>query len=37
MITITQNLVDKVWGSEKPAMPEADVFVHKIQYAGLSV
>lgn len=37
MITITTNLVDAVWNTQKPPMPEANVFVHDVKYAGLSV
>jgi Xaa-Pro aminopeptidase len=37
MITITQNLVDSVWGSDKPSMPQGKVFVHEDKYAGLTV
>ncbi|TNV80867.1 hypothetical protein FGO68_gene9209 [Halteria grandinella] len=34
---IQENLVDKVWAAEKPAMPQEPVFVHEVQYAGLTV
>lgn len=37
MIAITNNLVDTVWATQKPPMPEANVFVHDVKYAGLSV
>jgi Xaa-Pro aminopeptidase len=29
--------VDKVWAADKPAMPEAPVFVHDVKFAGLTV
>ena len=31
------NLVDQVWGSARPAIPAATVFLHPIKYAGVSV
>lgn len=31
---ITENLVDKIW-LDKPAVPDAPVFVHDIKYAGV--
>lgn len=37
MVTIVENLVDLVWGSEKPPLPTAKVFVHELQYSGASV
>ena len=37
MIGIGENLVDAVWGSEKPPMPGNKVFVHDEKYAGMSV
>jgi hypothetical protein len=37
MITIQENLVDHVWGSEKPPMPKNAVFVHDLKYAGEAV
>jgi len=37
MVTIQQNLVDSVWGADKPAIPQAQVFVHEVKYAGLTV
>lgn len=37
MVTIQENLVDTVWGSEKPPMPKSPVFVHDVKYAGLTV
>lgn len=37
MVTISKNLVDAVWGSDKPAIPQANVFVHEVKYAGLTV
>ena len=35
MVTIQPNLVDQVWGSDKPPMPEAKVFEHLVEYSGL--
>lgn len=37
MVTIGQNLVDAVWGTEKPKTPENPVFIHEVKYAGLTV
>jgi hypothetical protein len=37
MMTIPENLVDEVWGAEKPPMPQAKVFIHETKYAGLTV
>jgi Xaa-Pro aminopeptidase len=34
---VDQNLVDQVWGDERPALPEAPVAVHPPRYAGESV
>jgi Xaa-Pro aminopeptidase len=37
MVTITENLVDNVWGADKPPMPEEKVFVHEVKYSGITV
>ena len=37
MVTITENLVDTVWGADKPPMPEEKVFVHEVKYSGITV
>ena len=37
LVTITQNLVDTVWGSDKPPMPQEKVFIHEVKYSGLTV
>eukprot|EP00347_Sterkiella_histriomuscorum_P001334 403372432 len=34
MVTIPQNLVDEVWGTEKPDMPLAPVYPHEVKYTG---
>lgn len=31
------NLVDKVWGSARPALPASRVFVQEVEYAGATV
>ena len=31
------NLVDKVWGADRPAPPEAPLRIHKMEHAGQSV
>lgn len=31
------NLVDQVWGSARPALPASTVFIHPVQYAGVTV
>lgn len=37
MKAIDQNLVDEVWGAEKPAIPSEKVFIHEVKYSGESV
>ena len=37
MCPVTENLVDKVWGAEKPPVPQAKAFVLDIKYAGETV
>ena len=32
-----QNLVDKVWGSARPAQPQKPLRIHKLEHAGTSV
>ena len=34
LVAIQPNLVDLVWGEERPAPPSAEVFEHPIQYSG---
>lgn len=34
LIGIQQNLVDLVWGKDRPARPSEKVRVHPVQYAG---
>ncbi|KAJ2774648.1 hypothetical protein IWQ56_000489 [Coemansia nantahalensis] len=34
LVAIADNLVDAVWGAERPARPENPVVVHPLQYAG---
>lgn len=31
---VAGNLVDKIWGSDRPAPPSAGIRVHKLEYAG---
>ncbi len=31
------NLVDKVWGADRPAPPTAPLRIHKMEHAGQSV
>jgi len=31
------NLVDRVWGADRPAAPSAPLRVHKLEHAGQSV
>jgi Xaa-Pro aminopeptidase len=33
-VGIQQNLVDLVWGKDRPARPSEEVRVHPIKYAG---
>lgn len=37
LVGLTENLVDKVWGSERPKPPSKPVKIHPEQYAGKSV
>lgn len=37
LVALQENLVDDIWGEDKPPMPVNKVFVHDIKYAGLSV
>lgn len=37
MVPVLENLVDLVWGQEKPPMPKNKVFIHEHKYAGLTV
>ncbi len=32
-----ENLVDKVWGDARPAVPASQVFLHSVKYAGETV
>ncbi|KAB8349657.1 hypothetical protein FH972_023676 [Carpinus fangiana] len=34
---VTENLVDAVWGKDKPARPNEPVTVHPIEYSGKSI
>lgn len=36
-MSVTENLVDSVWGADKPHRPHEKIFVHDIKYAGESV
>lgn len=37
MVSITENLVDTVWGKDKPPQPSQKVFVHDVKYSGITV
>jgi len=37
LISVPENLVDKVWGAAKPKRPEGKVFVHEVEFTGASV
>ncbi|KAJ6782899.1 hypothetical protein PWT90_04888 [Aphanocladium album] len=37
LVAITNNLVDKIWGGERPTTPTNKAFVHPEKYAGKSV
>jgi len=37
IVPITENLVDTVWGSDKPARPAEKVFILDIKYSGVSI
>ncbi|KAJ3328237.1 hypothetical protein HDU76_010333 [Blyttiomyces sp. JEL0837] len=34
---LSENLVDQVWGSERPSVPKQSVFALDVKYAGVSV
>lgn len=34
LVGIQQNLVDLVWGKDRPARPSEEVRVHPVKYAG---
>ena len=34
--SFTENLVDKVWGSDRPARPKSHVFPLEIKYSGMT-
>lgn len=34
LVAVTENLVDQVWGSERPARPNEPVRVHGLEFAG---
>ena len=36
-MSVTENLVDTVWGADRPPRPHEKVFVHEVLYAGESV
>ncbi len=36
LVPTTRNLVDRVWGAERPAAPQDPIFVHPQKYAGRS-
>ncbi len=37
MVSITDNLVDQVWGEARPSRPKAEVFIHEVKYSGATV
>lgn len=37
LVAVTDNLVDQVWGGERPATPGHTIFIQPEQYAGKSV
>jgi len=37
LVSLTDNLVDRVWGAARPAAPQAPTRVHAMQWAGVSV
>lgn len=37
LVALSENLVDKVWGIDRPAIPTNKIFVHPEKYAGKSV
>ena len=37
LVSLTDNLVDRVWGAARPAPPQAPTRVHAMQWAGVSV
>ncbi|KAJ2581842.1 hypothetical protein GGH95_001864, partial [Coemansia sp. RSA 1836] len=36
LVAIEENLVDIVWGSQRPPRPQDKVFIHDVKYAGES-
>lgn len=37
LVSLTDNLVDRVWGAARPAPPQAPIRVHAMQWAGVTV
>jgi hypothetical protein len=37
MVSIAENLVDRVWGEARPSRPDAKVFIHEVKYSGTTV
>ena len=37
LIEIENDLVDEVWGKEKPSMPKDKVFIHELEFCGASL
>ena len=36
LVSVTENLVDMVWGSDQPAPPSEKAMLHPIEYSGSS-
>lgn len=32
-----ENLIDKVWGDERPPSPTSEIFIHDVKFAGMKV
>ncbi|KAJ3494288.1 hypothetical protein NLG97_g4173 [Lecanicillium saksenae] len=37
LVAVTENLIDEVWGTDQPAIPTCNIFVHPEMYAGKAV
>ncbi|KAM3434576.1 hypothetical protein NHJ13734_005919 [Beauveria thailandica] len=37
LVAITENLIDRIWGNERPTTPTNKVFIHADKYAGKTV
>ncbi|OAA80526.1 Peptidase M24, structural domain protein [Akanthomyces lecanii RCEF 1005] len=37
LVAVTDNLVDKIWGNDRPPPPTCSVFIHPDKYAGKGV